>query len=122
MFESLQENLQLALKSLRGKGKLTEANMRDGLRLVEQSLLDADVSYSVVKDFMAGVTEQALGQKVLLSLDPSHQLLGIVKFIDLSAFVFVAAGKTGPFSCGQKRQRTEPDSIRLNGKGIQIGH
>ena len=48
MFESLQQGLQAALKSLRGKGKLTEGNMRDGLKLVEQSLLEADVSYSVV--------------------------------------------------------------------------
>ncbi len=78
MFESLQENLQSALKTLRGKGKLTEANMRDGLRLVESSLLDADVSYSVVKDFMGGVSEKAFGQRVLLSLDPSQQLIGIV--------------------------------------------
>ncbi len=78
MFESLQENLQSALKTLRGKGKLSEANMRAGLQLVEQSLLDADVSYSVVKDFMAGVTEKALGQRVLLSLDPSQQVVGIV--------------------------------------------
>ena len=78
MFESLQENLQSAMKSLRGKGKLTEANMRDGLQLVQEALLEADVSYSVVEDFMARVGEQALGQKVLLSLDPSEQLLGIV--------------------------------------------
>jgi len=78
MFESLQENLQSALKTLRGKGKLSEANMRAGLQLVERSLLDADVSYSVVQDFMAGVTEKALGQRVLLSLDPSQQVVGIV--------------------------------------------
>jgi len=78
MFESLQEGLKSAFKSLRGKGKLTEANMRDGLRLVELSLLEADVSYSVVKDFMADVSRVALGEKVLLSLDPSQQLVGIV--------------------------------------------
>jgi signal recognition particle subunit SRP54 len=78
MFESLQDGLRSALKTLRGKGKLTETNMRDGLRLVEQSLLEADVSYSVVKDFMAGVTEKAMGQKVLLALDPSQQVVGIV--------------------------------------------
>ncbi len=45
MFESLQEGLSSALKTLRGKGKLTEANMRDGLALVQQALLEADVSY-----------------------------------------------------------------------------
>ena len=78
MFESLQDGLKSAFKSLRGKGKLTEANMRDGLGMVENSLLEADVSYEVVKDFMGSVTEQALGRKVLLSLDPSQQLIGIV--------------------------------------------
>ncbi len=78
MFESLQEGLQSALKSLRGKGKLTEGNMRDGLKLVEQSLIEADVSYTVVQDFMGRVTERAMGQRVLLSLDPTQQLVGIV--------------------------------------------
>lgn len=57
---------------------MTEANMRDGLRLVEQSLLEADVSYAVIKDFMSQVTERALGQKVMLALDPSQQVVGIV--------------------------------------------
>ena len=57
MFESLQEGLASAVRTLRGKGKLTEANMRDGLELVQQALLEADVSYPVVKDFMAEVTE-----------------------------------------------------------------
>lgn len=78
MFESLQENLQAAMKSLRGKGKLSEANMRDGLKLVEQSMLEADVNYEVVKDFMSSVSEQALGAKVLQALDPSEHLMGIV--------------------------------------------
>ena len=78
MFESLQNNLQSAMKSLRGKGKLSEGNMRDGLRLVEQALLDADVSYSVVTDFMAQVGAQAMGKKVLLSLAPDEQLMSIV--------------------------------------------
>ncbi|MCA9213157.1 MAG: signal recognition particle protein [Planctomycetales bacterium] len=78
MFDSLQSGLTSALKSLRGKGKLTESNMRDGLLLVEQSLLEADVSYDAVKHFMGNVTEQALGQRVLNALDPSQQLVGIV--------------------------------------------
>jgi signal recognition particle subunit SRP54 len=78
MFESLQDGLNQALKTLRGKARLTEANMRDGLQLVEQSLLEADVSYSVVKDFMAAVGERAMGEKVLLSLNPTQQLIGIV--------------------------------------------
>ncbi len=78
MFESLQEGLQSAFKSLRGKGKLTEANMRDGLQLVEQAMIEADVSYSVIQDFMGQVTEQAVGQKVLLSLKPQDELINIV--------------------------------------------
>ncbi len=78
MFESLQNGLATALKSLRGKGRLSESNMRDGLRLVRQSLLEADVSFSVVDDFMARVTEQAVGERVLKSLDPSQQVVGIV--------------------------------------------
>jgi signal recognition particle subunit SRP54 len=71
--------MRSALKSLRGKGKLTEGNMRDGLQLVEQSLLEADVSYEVVQHFMAAVTEQAMGRRVLLALDPSQEVVGIVR-------------------------------------------
>jgi len=78
MFESLRDGLTSAMKSLRGHGKLTEGNMRDGLKLVEQSLLEADVSYSVVQDFMGKVSERATGEKVLLSLRPTEQLVGIV--------------------------------------------
>jgi signal recognition particle subunit SRP54 len=78
MFESLQEGLSSALKSLRGKGKLSESNMRDALALVQQALLEADVSYSVVKDFIARVSEKALGERVLAALDPSQQVIGIV--------------------------------------------
>ncbi len=78
MFDSLQDNLKGAFKSLRGKGKLTESNMRDGLKMVEQSLLEADVSYDVVKEFMHRISGEALGEKVLLALEPSEQFIGIV--------------------------------------------
>ncbi len=78
MFESLQSGLKSALKTLQGKARLTEGNMREGLKLVEDSLLEADVSYSVVQDFMGKVTAKAIGQKVLDALDPSQQLVGIV--------------------------------------------
>ncbi len=85
MFESLQEGLSSALKTLRGKGKLTESNMRDGLALVQKALLEADVSYSVVKDFIGRVSEKALGERVLSALDPSQQVVGIVhqELVDL---------------------------------------
>ena len=78
MFEALQDGLSTAFKSLRGQGKLSEANMRDGLKMVEKSLLEADVSYQVVRDFMGRVTEAAVGESVLKSLNPSQQVIGIV--------------------------------------------
>ena len=78
MLDSLQDGLRSALKTLRGKGRLTEANMREGLKMVESALLEADVSYSVVKDFMSDVTEKAVGQDVLKSLNPEQQIVGIV--------------------------------------------
>ena len=78
MFESLSEGLQSAFKSLSGKGKLTEGNMRDGLDIVQKAMLEADVSYPVVQDFMAHVSERALGKRVLLSLRPHEELVNIV--------------------------------------------
>ncbi|MEN6406682.1 MAG: signal recognition particle protein [Thermoguttaceae bacterium] len=78
MFESLQENLSSALRAFRGRGRLTESNMREGLQSVERALLEADVSLPVVKDFMARVGEQAVGETVLKSLDPTQQLVYIV--------------------------------------------
>ncbi|MDR1270690.1 MAG: signal recognition particle protein [Planctomycetaceae bacterium] len=78
MFETLQDNLMSAIRTLRGKGKLTESNMREGLDLVRQSLLEADVSFPVVKDFIARISEQALGEHVLKLLDPTEQLVKIV--------------------------------------------
>ncbi|MHB8897640.1 MAG: signal recognition particle receptor subunit alpha, partial [Thermoguttaceae bacterium] len=78
MFESLQESLGSALRSLRGRGKLTEANMREGLHAVQTALLEADVSFPAVKDFMARVSEQAVGEAVLRSLNPTQQLVSIV--------------------------------------------
>src|SRR6476661_2577968 len=78
MFESIQSGLSNALRSLRGKGKLSEANMREGLELVRQALLEADVSYDVAKEFIERVAVDAVGERVLNSLDPTQQLVGIV--------------------------------------------
>ena len=78
MFESLQDGLKSALKTLQGKARLSEGNMREGLALVEQALLDADVSYSVAQEFIEHVSQKALGQKVLLALDPVQQLMAII--------------------------------------------
>ncbi len=78
MFDSLTSSLSSALNSLRGRGKLTESNMREGLGLVRTALLEADVAYDVVEAFLDRVTAEAVGEKVLSSLDPAQQLVGIV--------------------------------------------
>ncbi|MDR0703567.1 MAG: signal recognition particle protein [Planctomycetaceae bacterium] len=78
MFETLQDSLMSAIRTLRGRGKLTESNMREGLDLVRQSLLEADVSFPVVKDFIAKISERALGESVRKLLDPTEQLVKIV--------------------------------------------
>ena len=78
MFEALQDGLSSAFKTLRGQGKLSESNMRDGLKLVERSLLEADVSFTVVRDFMKRITDEAVGEAVLKSLNPSQQVVGVV--------------------------------------------
>lgn len=78
MFDSLSSSLSSALNTLRGRGKLTEGNMREGLGLVRTALLEADVAYDVVEAFLDRVTAEAVGEKVLASLDPAQQLVGIV--------------------------------------------
>jgi len=78
MFETLSDSLLSAIKTLRGRGKLTESNMRDGLALVRKSLLEADVSLPVVKDFVDRISEEALGEDVMKLLDPTEQLVKIV--------------------------------------------
>jgi signal recognition particle subunit SRP54 len=78
MFESLTASLSTALNSLRGRGKLTEANMREGLGEVRTALLEADVAYDVAEGFLSRVVTDAVGAQVLESLDPAQQLVGIV--------------------------------------------
>lgn len=78
MFESLQEGLQSAIRNLTGRGKISESNIREGMKLVEQSLLEADVSLKVVKDFVASVTEKSLGIQVEKVLNPTEQIVKIV--------------------------------------------
>ena len=77
-FEGLSEKLNAVLKSLKGKGRLTEADVRNGMREVRLALLEADVSYKVVKDFVAQVTERCVGSDVLESLTPAQQIIKIV--------------------------------------------
>jgi signal recognition particle subunit SRP54 len=78
MFEGIQRGLTEAFKKLRGRGRITEANVREGMELVRTSLLDADVNFTVVNDFIARVTQKSIGQNVLRTLDPSEQIVKIV--------------------------------------------
>ena len=77
-FESLSEKLSGVFKKLRGKGVLTEADINEAMREVKLALLEADVNYKVVKEFVADVKEKALGEEVLKSLTPGQQVVKIV--------------------------------------------
>ena len=77
-FEGLTEKLNATFKRLRGKGRLTENDVREAMREVRLALLEADVGYKVVRDFIATVTERAIGTDVLDSLTPAQQVIKIV--------------------------------------------
>ena len=77
-FESLSERLSGVFKKLRGKGKLSEADIKAAMREVRMALLEADVNYKVAKDFCAQVSERAMGQEVMESLTPAQQVVKIV--------------------------------------------
>ena len=77
-FESLSEKLGAAFKKLRSKGKLSETDIKEAMREVKMALLEADVNYKVVKDFVKTVSERAVGQEVLESLTPAQQVIKIV--------------------------------------------
>ncbi len=78
MFQSLTEKLANAFKKFRSKGKLTAADVKEGMREVKLALLEADVNFKVVKDFTKNVTERAVGTEVLESLLPAQQIVKIV--------------------------------------------
>ncbi len=78
MFGNLTEKLTNAFKKFRNKGKLTEADVKEGMREVKLALLEADVNFKVVKEFIATVTERAVGNEVLESLLPAQQVIKIV--------------------------------------------
>ena len=77
-FEGLSEKLGSVFKKLKSRGKLSESDVREAMREVRMALLEADVSYKVVKDFVASVTERAVGEEVLSSLTPAQQVIKIV--------------------------------------------
>ncbi len=78
MFESLSDRLQAAFQKLSGKGKLTEDDVREAMKQVRLALLEADVNLKVVKEFVAKVTDKAIGEEVTKSLTPDQQVIKIV--------------------------------------------
>ncbi|WP_031515343.1 signal recognition particle protein [Desulfofalx alkaliphila] len=79
MFQSLSERLQATFKKLKGKGNLTETDVNEAMREVRVALLEADVNFKVVKEFVASVKEKAVGQDVMSSLTPGQQVVKIVR-------------------------------------------
>ena len=77
-FEGLTEKLNAAFKRLRGKGRLTEKDVKEAMREIRLALLEADVSFKVVKEFIARVSERAVGSDVLEALSPAQQIVKIV--------------------------------------------
>lgn len=77
-FESLGDKLQDVFKKMRGKGKLTEKDIKDAMREIKLALLEADVNFKVVKKFVAVISEKALGAEIMESLTPAQQLVKIV--------------------------------------------
>ena len=79
MFESLGDRLQSAINKIKGYGKITEDNISEVTREIRLALLEADVNYKVVKEFIANVKEKALGEEVTKSLKPGEMFVKIVK-------------------------------------------
>ena len=77
-FESLTEKLSSVFKRLRGKGRLSEADVKEAMKEINMALLEADVNFKVVKNFVASVSERAVGQDVMESLTPAQMIVKIV--------------------------------------------
>ena len=78
-FEGLSSRLQEITRKIRGKARITESDLKEMLREVKLALLEADVNYKIVKEFISTISEKALGQDVLKSLTPGQQIVKIVK-------------------------------------------
>ena len=122
-FESLSDKLQNVFKRLRGKGRLSESDVKDAMREVKLALLEADVNFKVVKQFIASVTERAVGQDVLNSLTPAQMVIKIVneEMIALmgdttTEITMVSGGPTVIMMCGLQGAGKTTMSAKLAGK------
>lgn len=107
MFEAITNNFENVFRKLRGKGRLTESNIKEGLHEVRLALLEADVNYKVVKDFIQHVTDRAVGEEVIKSIAPGQQVIKIVH--DELVKLMGESDTTIPFKDG------EPTLIMLMG-------
>lgn len=94
MFDSLSEKLEKVFKNLRGQGKLTEDNVRESVKEVRRALLEADVNFKVVKEFIGAVEAKAYGQETLRSISPGEQVVKIIH----DELVTVLGGENAPIA------------------------
>ena len=128
-FESLSDKLANAFKKLRSKGKLTEADIKDAMREVRMALLEADVSYKVVRDFVKTVSERAVGVEVMESLTPAQQVVKIVND-ELCALMgsenqrisFASKGPTVIMMCGLQGAGKTTHAAKLAKYFLKDGH
>ncbi len=127
-FESLSDKLQSVFKNLRSKGRLTEADVKEALREVKLALLEADVNFKVVKQFIASVQERAVGQDVLTSLTPGQMVIKIVneEMIRLmgdetTEITFVSGDVTVIMMCGLQGAGKTTMTAKLAGKFKSTG-
>jgi signal recognition particle subunit SRP54 len=92
MFDTLSDKLDKVFRNLRGRGKLTEKNVRDSLKEIKRALLEADVNFKVVKQFVSEVESKAMGQEVLKSISPGQQIVKIIH----DELVKILGGKNVP--------------------------
>jgi len=122
VFESITQSLGKAFSAFRGTGKITEGNIREGMQQVRQALLEADVAYDVVQNFISTVTEKAIGEAVL-----QRDMLGCVRFrrrdqavdaVEQAAMAAVSKWKFKPGRKGGKNVKTNmsvPINFHLQG-------
>ena len=122
-FENLSDKLQNVFKRLRGKGRLSENDVKEAMREVKLALLEADVNFKVVKQFIASVTERAVGQDVLNSLTPGQMVIKIVneEMISLmgdstTEITMVSGGPTVILMCGLQGAGKTTMCAKLAGK------
>jgi len=117
MFESLGDRLQNAVNKIKGYGKITEENISDVTREIRLALLEADVNYKVVKEFINNVKEKALGEEVAKSLKPGEMFVKILK----DELVELLGGEQAPLYTGGNPSILMMVGLQGSGKTTSIG-